>query len=137
MDDGPTIVNNVSIRELRNIPLFFRDATTFSALPSNQRSIDGPVLRSMNFVQAGNRTRVVFNLNSPQTFETTVEGRDVLVTLADSGTATAGAAEQVQRFAEPRPGDVTHALRDVDFRRGSNGEGRIVVDLSDNSTGID
>ena len=36
MDDGHTIVNNASIRELRNIPLFFHDATTFSALPSNQ-----------------------------------------------------------------------------------------------------
>jgi len=36
MDDGHTIVNNASIRELRNIPLFFRDATTFSSLPSNQ-----------------------------------------------------------------------------------------------------
>src|SRR5713101_210568 len=35
-DDAHTIVNNASIRELRNIPLFFRDATTFSALPSNQ-----------------------------------------------------------------------------------------------------
>ena len=36
MDDGHTIVNNASIRELRNIPLFFRDATTFSSVPSNQ-----------------------------------------------------------------------------------------------------
>jgi tetratricopeptide (TPR) repeat protein len=35
-DDQHTIVNNASIRELRNIPLFFRDATTFSALPSNR-----------------------------------------------------------------------------------------------------
>jgi len=35
-DDQHTIVNNASIRELRNIPLFFRDATTFSAIPSNQ-----------------------------------------------------------------------------------------------------
>jgi len=36
MDDGHAIVNNASIRELRNIPLFFCDATTFSSLPSNQ-----------------------------------------------------------------------------------------------------
>ena len=43
----------------------------------------------------------------------------------------------MQRFAEPKVGEVQHALRDVDFRRGRNGEGRIVVDLSDNSTGID
>src|SRR6266576_2374573 len=35
-DDWHTIVNNTSIRELRNVPLFFRDATTFSSLPSNQ-----------------------------------------------------------------------------------------------------
>src|SRR5712692_10335725 len=35
-DDAHTIETNAAIRELRNIPLFFRDATTFSSLPSNQ-----------------------------------------------------------------------------------------------------
>ncbi len=35
-DDTHTIENNAAIRELRNIPRFFVDATTFSALPSNQ-----------------------------------------------------------------------------------------------------
>ena len=34
-------------------------------------------------------------------------------------------------------GDTQHALRDVDFRRGPNGEGRIVIDLSDAAAGID
>ena len=116
------------------IALDFPD--TGSALSSNQRAVDSPTLRSLNFVQAGNRTRVVFNLNAPQTFETRVEGKDVLVTLADSG-AVAADQTQVQRFAEAKPNDTAHALRDVDFRRGSNGEGRIVVDLSDASAGID
>ncbi len=36
MDDGHAIVDNVALRDLRNVPRFFRDATTFSALPSNQ-----------------------------------------------------------------------------------------------------
>jgi tetratricopeptide (TPR) repeat protein len=36
MDDAHTIVNNAAIRDLRNIPVFFRDATTFGALPTNQ-----------------------------------------------------------------------------------------------------
>jgi hypothetical protein len=36
VDDAHTIETNAAIRELRNIPLFFCDATTFSALPSNQ-----------------------------------------------------------------------------------------------------
>jgi hypothetical protein len=35
-NDAHTIENNAAIRELRNIPLVFRDATTFSSLPSNQ-----------------------------------------------------------------------------------------------------
>jgi tetratricopeptide (TPR) repeat protein len=35
-DDAHTIVNNAAIRELRNIPRFFCDATTFSSLPTNQ-----------------------------------------------------------------------------------------------------
>jgi len=118
------------------IALDFLD--TASALPSNQRAIDDPALRSLQFVQAGNRTRVVFNLNKPQTFDTKVEGNDVLVTLADSSTASAQAAPApAQRFAEARGADQQHALRDVDFRRGRNGEGRIVVDLSDNNAGID
>src|SRR5437660_1445480 len=35
-DDAHTIQTNAAIRELRNIPHFFVDATTFSSLPSNQ-----------------------------------------------------------------------------------------------------
>jgi type IV pilus assembly protein PilQ len=118
------------------IALDFMD--TANALKTNQRAVDDPALRSLQFVQAGNRTRVVFNLNKPQTFDTKIEGNDVVVTLADSSTATAQAAPVApQRFAEARGSDQQHALRDVDFRRGRNGEGRIVVDLSDSNAGID
>jgi len=126
-----------SIANPPRIALDFLD--TASGLQSNNRTVDDPSLRSLALVQAGNRTRVVFNLNKPQSFETSVEGNNVLVTLAETGAgaAAAEAGGQVQRFAEARPGDTQHALRDVDFRRGRNGEGRIVVDLSDNSTGID
>jgi type IV pilus assembly protein PilQ len=112
-------------------------ADTANGLGANQRTIDDPALRSLNIVQAGNRTRVVFNLNKPQTFETQIEGNSVLVTLFDQGEQVDARTQVVQRFAEARPGDVQHALRDVDFRRGRNGEGRIIVDLSDSSTGID
>jgi len=108
-----------------------------NGLGTNARTIDDPALRSLNIVQAGNRTRVVFNLNKPQTFETQVEGNTVLVTLFDQAAQLDSRTQVVQRFAEARPGDVQHSLRDVDFRRGRNGEGRIIVELSDSSTGID
>ena len=100
------------------------------------QEVGDPALRSVNIVQAGNRTRVVFNLNKPQSFETQVEGNTVVVTLSETA-AVAAAAPTVSRFAEARPGEATHALRDIDFRRGRNGEGRIIVDLSDTTTGID
>jgi len=35
-DDSHTIVKNAFIRDIGNIPLFFRDAKTFSSLPANQ-----------------------------------------------------------------------------------------------------
>ena len=117
------------------IALDFLD--TANGLGSSQRTLDDPAVRSLNVVQAGNRTRVVFNLNKPQTFSTQVEGNAVVVTLFDQSERLDAKTQVVERFAEARPGDVTHALRDVDFRRGQNGEGRVVVDLSDNSTGID
>jgi len=117
------------------IALDFLD--TLNGLGATQRTIDDPALRSLNVIQVANRTRVVFNLNRPQTFQTNVEGNAVLVTLYDQGGQLDATAQTVQRFAESQPGDIEHSLRDVDFRRGANGEGRIVVDLSDNSTGID
>ena len=124
-----------SIASPPRIALDFLD--TANALGATQRVIDDVALRSFNVIQSGNRTRVVFNLNRPQTFQASVEGNAVLVTLFDQADSQDQRAQVVQRFAEARPGDQQHTLRDIDFRRGRNGEGRIVVDLSDNSTGID
>jgi type IV pilus assembly protein PilQ len=118
------------------IALDFPD--TGNGLGRTAQEVGDPALRSLNVVQAGNRTRVVFNLNKPQSFDTQMEGNTILVTLTDQAAGAATAETQiVSRFAEARPGEVTHALRDIDFRRGRNGEGRIIVDLSDSSTGID
>jgi len=109
---------------------------TANGLGKNVQEVADPTLRSVNLVQAGNRTRVVLNLNKPQTFETQVEGNSVLITLFDQSDQLDAKNQVVQRFAE-NTSETKHSLRDVDFRRGPNGEGRIVVDLSDNATGID
>ena len=123
-----------TITDPPRIALDFPD--TANGLGRSTQEVGDPSLRSVNVVQAGGRTRVVFNLNKPQSYETQVEGNVVYVTLTEQGSA-ATQGPVVSRFAEAKPGEVTHALRDVDFRRGRNGEARIIVDLSDNSTGID
>jgi len=123
-----------SIQSPPRIALDFMD--TANGLGATQRTVDEAALRSFNLITAGNRTRVVFNLNKPQTFETVVEGNAVIVTLNDQEAVKPG-SDAVQRFAEAKPSETQHALRDIDFRRGRNGEGRIVVDMSDSSAGID
>jgi type IV pilus assembly protein PilQ len=86
-------------------------------------------LRSANIVQAGNRTRLVVNLNQMLSYDTRIDGNSLLITLhsKSSGAGVVGTA----RFAEVKQDTQKHTLRDIDFRRGKNGEGRTLVDLSD------
>lgn len=93
-------------------------------------------LRSANIVQAGNRTRLVVNLNQMLSYETQIDGNNLLITLQGKAADAAGTSS-VSHFAEDKPSVQKHSLRDVDFHRGKNGEGRIQIDLSDSNVGID
>jgi len=108
---------------------------TTNGLGRNSQDIGEAVLRSMNVVQAGERTRLVLNLRNMVPYESKIEGSSLMITLAAAGGAQQ-AATGAARFAEGRL-DLQHALKDVNFRRGRGGEGRIVVELSDTSTGVD
>jgi len=109
---------------------------TSNGLGRNSQEISEGVLRSMNLVQAGDRTRLVLNLRALVPYEAKVDGTGLLITLAASGAAAAQAGGTAARFAEGRA-DLQHSVKDINFRRGRAGEGRVVVDLSDTSTGVD
>jgi type IV pilus assembly protein PilQ len=111
-------------------------ANTANALGRTAQDIGEGELRSMNVVQGADRTRVVLNLRRPLPYETSIDGRNILVTLSEPAVTAQAPGGQVAQFAEGRA-DTRHAVRDVDFRRGKGGEGRVVVDLSDTTTGID
>jgi type IV pilus assembly protein PilQ len=110
---------------------------TSNALGRSVQEIGSGELRRINVVQAGGRTRMVMELTKNLSYDTTIDGKSVLITLQDTGAAAVAATGMTQHFADARPGEQTHSVRDVDFRRGGGGEGRIVVDLSDNAVGID
>ncbi|MHB0983978.1 MAG: type IV pilus secretin PilQ [Sulfuricella sp.] len=116
------------------IALDFPD--TANALGKKSIDVGEAILRSLNIVQAGNRTRLVINLAKPAGYETKIEGNSLLITL-QSAEGTGVTSNVSAKFAEAPLGQQKHALRDVDFRRGQAGEGRIVVNLSDTNTGID
>ncbi len=92
-------------------------------------------LRSVSVVQAGDRTRVVLNLKQPTAYKAQIQGKSLLVVLE----AVAGAAPMVSQgatFAESRNRD-TLPIKDLDFRRGVEGAGRVVVALPNNQVGVD
>ncbi len=92
-------------------------------------------LRSVNVVQSGDRSRVVLNLKSPTNYKLAIDGKALLVTL-DPVAQTAAAVASPQAFAESRNRD-PQPLRDMDFRRGPDGSGRVIVDLPTNQVGVD
>ena len=97
-------------------------------------------LRSVSVAQAGERTRVVLNLKQPSSYRAQLDGKVLLVVL-DSAVAIAPAsgttpAASTTQFAESLNRNPL-ALRDVDFRRGADGAGRVVVDLPNNQVGVD
>lgn len=92
-------------------------------------------LRSANVVQAGDRTRVVVNLKQSAAYQTRIEGNTLLV-LMDRPEVVTAQTQPPAPFAESRNLDVA-ALRDIDFRRGNGGAGRIVVELANSQVGVD
>ena len=144
---GKVIVKLTLKQALKSLPGSFTVANpariafdfpnTVNALGRNSQNIGEGELLSMNMVQAGERTRMVLNLRRTVGYDSQIDGRNLVIVLAAAPVASAGgAAASVTHFVEAKPAD-THAVRDIDFRRGKAGEGRIVVDLSDSSTGID
>lgn len=109
---------------------------TTNGLGKSLQNFNEGDLRSANIVQAGSRTRLVINLSQMLAYDTKIEGNNLLIML-HSKTLEAGQTAGVSRFAEAQQDMQKHTLRDIDFRRGKNGEGRIQVDLSDPGIGID
>ncbi|OIQ83889.1 type IV pilus biogenesis and competence protein PilQ precursor [mine drainage metagenome] len=99
-------------------------------------AVDQLMLRSVSLAQGKDRTRVVLNLSRVSAYTTSVNGKEVSILLQPQD-GVRQAQGNVTKFAEPVLTDQSHALNGIDFMRGKNGEGRVVVDLSDVGTGID
>jgi len=145
--EGGKVVVRITMKDALSAPppnfavttparIAFDFSNTVNSLGRASQDIGQGELRSMNVVQGAERTRLVLNLRRPVAHETKVDGRTLVVTLAEPAAVAVTPGGQISHFAEGRT-DSTHAIRDVDFRRGRAGEGRVIIELSDTSTGID
>lgn len=106
-----------------------------NATGQNNLVINQGNLRSAALAQTADRTRVVLSLKQATTYTTRLQGKTLFITL-DPVTTRTVAESKAPAFAESRS-DGTQALRDVDFRRGTDSAGRVVVDLASDQVGVD
>ena len=94
-------------------------------------------LRSVAIAQSGDRTRLVLNLRQPANYRTELQGKVLVVVLDNASAPTVAAtAGDAVHFAAPQNADRL-PLRDIDFRRGADGAGRVVVALASTQVGVD
>ena len=115
-----------------------------NALGRSSVEINQGNLRSVNVAQAGERTRLVLNLKKAANYRAEVQGKVLLIVL-DGGSAPEAAVaaapgttanEPAVQFA-PSLNRNPLALKDIDFRRGTDGAGRVIVELPNSQVGVD
>jgi type IV pilus assembly protein PilQ len=94
-------------------------------------------LRSVSVAQAGDRTRLVFNLKQAANYRAELQGKALVVVLEGSAVSSAAAStgEPVQFAASQNREQLP--LREIDFRRGPDGSGRVIVGLASTQVGVD
>lgn len=111
---------------------------TENGLGYGNKTVNEGSLRSYSLVQAGDRSRLVLNLDKTMRFEARQEDKNLFVTLLDDSSATTVApTATTQHFASTSIKEAAGSVRDIQFRRNKEGAGVVIVDLSSTDTGID
>ncbi|MDD5250399.1 MAG: type IV pilus secretin PilQ [Rhodocyclaceae bacterium] len=144
---GNTVVKLTLREPLATVPASFSIANparvafdfpaTGNGLGRSSQAVGDGDLKSVNIVQVSDRTRMVMNLRRNLPFETRIDGKALFITFLNQGGSEAQASPAPTHFAEVKPESAAQSIRDINFRRGKDGEGLIMVDLSDPNVGID
>jgi type IV pilus assembly protein PilQ len=111
---------------------------TTLALPSRRIDVHTSGVDSILAAETKDRTRLVMNLDKLVPYDTRVDGNNIIVSLggANNATASTGAAASLVPSRAAASASAQRAIRSIDFRRSTDGAGRILVRLSDPHTHI-
>ena len=119
----------------------FDFAGTGSTLPKKQQPIGIGIAQSVTAISAKDRTRVILNLTEVVPYQVNTEGKNVLITLDSEATGAAFADTAETAFTEaegaPRYSDQVRGISNIDFRRGEQGEGRVIITLTETNIPMD
>ena len=106
-------------------------------LGSKNRELGVGNARSLTVVEAKDRTRLIVNLSTLVPYTTRSDGSNLYVVVGGSGASStvasaAPVSSAIAKPAQPKPYiPAGKAIRNIDFQRGEQGEGNVVIDLSD------
>ena len=139
-DEAATEPRSFTIDEPARIALDF--AATENKLEQRNMQVGIGAMQSIITAASKDRTRVVLNLSQKSSYTTTVSGNQVTLTVAGSA-QTALASTTAETGAEASTTSITSnsgvakGVTNIDFKRGPNGEGRVVIDLTTTSISTD
>ncbi len=136
--DGPAITPKVfQTDKPARIALDFDGVV--SALSKKKFSVNQGAANSVFVVGAGGRTRVVINLSETVPYETKVDGNNVFITLKPIGLVSSATPSVKEHKVDERVSKLLpeQTIKGIDFRRGPNGEGRLLLELSAPNTVVD
>jgi type IV pilus assembly protein PilQ len=93
-------------------------------------------LSSVTAVESEGRTRVIMNLVRTVGYSVAKDKNDYVITFNSPTTTTASTDPKTTHFASSRESG-KYSLKSIDFRRGPQADGKIIIKLSDPSVGID
>ena len=123
----------------------FDFANTISKLPKRSEPIGVGIAQSVTAITAKNRTRVILNLTEIVPYQVQTEGKQVYITLETQGSSDTtsfvasedGASGNKVSDDSQRLTATGRGIRKIDFRRGDNGEGRVIINLSHSNIPMD
>ena len=140
-DGAPPVPTGYTIEQPARLALDLSAVT--SGLESKYHTLGSGNARSVTVVEAGDRTRVIVSMTELVVYSTRVEGNELFVLVGAQDGATMATTES-EGLSESLNSSSTNyvsreqaLIEDIDFRRGENGEGRVIVKLNDPGVGVD
>ncbi len=93
--------------------------------------------KSANVLSDGGRTRLILNMVQLETYKSRVDGNSFVMTVGNSEMHEVN--KKGSSIADKITSDASaygNSIKDVDFRRGENGEGKIIISMTDANTSV-
>jgi len=135
-DGAPPEPSGYTIERPARIAVDLRDTT--SGLDSRSVPLGSGNAQSMTVVETKDRTRLIFNLVELVPYDTVRSGNSLVMTIGGQADGVVASSSAPASQSSSTSGSMSaNALAGVDFRRGKDGEGRVLVELGSSSTPVD